>query len=64
MTNDVEVTGTKICVFFAIFGTFGRYLTNLRGTFIENVKRVQNQPTLLCILSPFLLSTGVVFLKS
>jgi hypothetical protein len=34
-------------IFFAIFGTFGRYVTNLRGTFVENVKKVQNQPTLL-----------------
>jgi hypothetical protein len=25
--------------FFAIFGTFGRYVTNLRGTFVENVKK-------------------------
>jgi hypothetical protein len=25
--------------FFAIFGTFGRYITNLRGTFVENVKK-------------------------
>jgi hypothetical protein len=33
--------------FFAIFGTFGRYITNLRGTFVENVKKVENQPTLL-----------------
>jgi hypothetical protein len=32
---------------FAIFGTFGRYVTNLRGTFVENVKKVQNQPTLI-----------------
>jgi hypothetical protein len=24
--------------FFAIFGTFGRYVTNLMGTFVENVK--------------------------
>jgi hypothetical protein len=46
VTNDEEVTGaTKF--FFAIFGTFGRYVTNLRGTFVENVKKVQNQPTLL-----------------
>jgi hypothetical protein len=35
---------------FAIFGTFGRYVTNLRGTFVENVKKVQNQPTLMCIV--------------
>jgi hypothetical protein len=34
-------------LFFAIFGTFGRYITNLRGTFVENVKKVENQPTLL-----------------
>jgi hypothetical protein len=26
---------------FAIFGTFGRYVTNLRGTFVENVKKSQ-----------------------
>jgi hypothetical protein len=44
MTNDEEVTGSKI--FFAIFGTFGRYVTKFRGTFVENVKKVQNQPTL------------------
>jgi hypothetical protein len=25
--------------FFAIFGTFGRYITNLRGTLFENVKK-------------------------
>jgi hypothetical protein len=24
---------------FAIFGTFGRYVTNPRGTFVENVKK-------------------------
>jgi hypothetical protein len=37
-------------IFFAIFGTFGRYVTNLRGTFVENVKKVQNQPTLVCTI--------------
>jgi hypothetical protein len=26
-------------LFFAIFGTFGIYVTNLRGTFVENVKK-------------------------
>jgi hypothetical protein len=31
------VTGLKIL--FAIFGTFVRYITNLRGTFVENVKK-------------------------
>jgi hypothetical protein len=30
-----------------MFGNFGRYVTNPRGTFIENLKKVQNQPTLL-----------------
>jgi hypothetical protein len=34
-------------VFFAVFGTFGRYITNLIGTSVENVKKVENQPTLL-----------------
>jgi hypothetical protein len=38
MTNDEAVTGSKK-FFFAIFGTFGRYVTNLRGTFAENVKK-------------------------
>jgi hypothetical protein len=48
MANDEEVCGsTKF--FFAIFGTFGRCVTNLRGTFVENVKKVKNQPTLMCI---------------
>jgi hypothetical protein len=46
VTNDEAVTGSKI-FFVAIFGTFGRYITNLRGTFVENVKKVENQPTLL-----------------
>jgi hypothetical protein len=39
ITNDEAVTGSN---FFAIFGTFGRYVTNLGGTSVEN------QPTLLC----------------
>jgi hypothetical protein len=25
--------------FLPIFGTFGRYVTNLRGTFVENIKK-------------------------
>jgi hypothetical protein len=37
----------KIFVVVAIFVTFGGYVTNLRGTLVENVKEVQNQPTLL-----------------
>jgi hypothetical protein len=46
VTNDEAVTGSNK-FFFAIFGTFGRYIINLRGTFVENVKIVENQPTLL-----------------
>jgi hypothetical protein len=46
VTNDEAVTGSKK-IFFAIFGTFGRYITNLRDTFVENVKKVENQPTLM-----------------
>jgi hypothetical protein len=34
-------------IFFAIFGTFEVYVTNLRSTFVEIVKKVKNQPTLL-----------------
>jgi hypothetical protein len=32
--------------FFLIFLTFGRDTTNYRGTLVENVKKVKNQPTL------------------
>jgi hypothetical protein len=39
VTNDEEVTGSKKFV----FSTFGMYVTNLRGNFVENVKKVQNQ---------------------
>jgi hypothetical protein len=38
VTNDEEVTGSKK-KFPPVFGTFGRYVTNLRGTFVENVKK-------------------------
>jgi hypothetical protein len=38
VTNDEEVTESKI-FFLPIYGTFGRYVTNLRGTFVENVKK-------------------------
>jgi hypothetical protein len=38
VTNDEAVTGSKKN-FVAIFCTFGRYVTNLRGTFVENVKK-------------------------
>jgi hypothetical protein len=37
VTNDEAVTGYKFL--FAIIGTFGRYVTNLRGTFVENAKK-------------------------
>jgi hypothetical protein len=35
--------------FLAIFGTFGRYVTNPRGTFVENVKKSpkSTHPTLV-----------------
>jgi hypothetical protein len=46
VTNDEAVTGSTFFV-VAIFGTFGRYVTNLRGTFVENVKKKQNQPTII-----------------
>jgi hypothetical protein len=42
-----EVNGSKtILLLFSVL--FGKYVTNLRGTFVENVKKVQNQPTLMC----------------
>jgi hypothetical protein len=47
MTQDEAVTASKK-KFSPIFHTFGRYVTNLRGTFVENVKKVQNQPTQQC----------------
>jgi hypothetical protein len=34
--------GQKIV--FAIFGTFGRYVTNIRVTFVENVKKSKINP--------------------
>jgi hypothetical protein len=40
VTNDVEVTGSKK-FFFAIFGTFGRYVTNVKKSKI-------NPPTVHC----------------
>jgi hypothetical protein len=47
VTNDEAVTGSKN--FFWLFSVLleGRYVTNLRGTFVENVKKVKNQPTLM-----------------
>jgi hypothetical protein len=46
VTNDEAVTWSKKKI-SAIFGTFGRHVTNLRDTFVENIKKVQNQPTLM-----------------
>jgi hypothetical protein len=34
--------------FFAIFLTFVRYTTHIWVTFVQNVKKVKNRPTLLC----------------
>jgi hypothetical protein len=42
-TNDEAVTGSKKFL-FAIFGTFERYVTNLMGTFAENVKKSKINP--------------------
>jgi hypothetical protein len=42
VTNDEAATGSTI--FFAIFSIFGRYKTNLRGTFVENVKKSKISP--------------------
>jgi hypothetical protein len=36
--------GKNIFVVIAIFSTFGRYVTNLRGTFVENVKKSKINP--------------------
>jgi hypothetical protein len=60
VTNDEAVTGSKIFV-LPIFGTFGRYITNLRGTFVENVKKVENQPTLLHIVNCIYTSGTSIF---
>jgi hypothetical protein len=43
VTNDEAVSGSKN-FFLAIFGTFERYVTNLRGTFVENVKKYKINP--------------------
>jgi hypothetical protein len=45
MTNDEAVPGSKN--FFLLFSVLLEGIfTNLRGTFVENVKKVENQPTL------------------
>jgi hypothetical protein len=41
--------GTIFFVVVAIVGTFEKYVTNLRATFVENVKKVKNHPTLVNI---------------
>jgi hypothetical protein len=40
MTNDEAVSGSKT----SAFGTFIRHVTNLKGTFIENVKKSKINP--------------------
>jgi hypothetical protein len=30
---------------FAIFGTFGRHVTNLRGSFVANIKKSKINPS-------------------
>jgi hypothetical protein len=44
VTNDKAVTRN---FFSSIFDTFERYVTNLRGALVDNVKQVQNQPSLV-----------------
>jgi hypothetical protein len=44
VVNDEAVTGSNK-IFLRIFGTFERFVQNLRSTFIENVKKVKkNHP--------------------
>jgi hypothetical protein len=42
VTNDEAVTGSKFFLLF--FGTLGKYVTNLRGTFVANVKMSKINP--------------------
>jgi hypothetical protein len=44
VTNDEAATGSKIFFCVAIFGTFERYVTNPRGTFVENAKKSKINP--------------------
>jgi hypothetical protein len=43
VSNDKAVIGGKF-FFVAIFGTFGRYVTHLRGNFVENVNKSKINP--------------------
>jgi H2-forming N5,N10-methylenetetrahydromethanopterin dehydrogenase-like enzyme len=43
--------GPKIFFIVAIFSTFGRYITNIRGTFVENVKKSKINPP-YCTVCP------------
>jgi hypothetical protein len=62
MTNDEEVAGSnKFCI--ASFGTFGRYVTNLRGTFVENVKKAQSQTALLYSIQCTIYMTQILFFR-
>jgi hypothetical protein len=51
VTNDEAYTGSKH--FFCYFRYFWKVyrITNIRGTFVENVKQVKNQATLLTLYS-------------
>jgi hypothetical protein len=44
MTNAEAVTGSKNFVVVVIFGVFGRYVTNLRGTFVKILKKSKITP--------------------
>jgi hypothetical protein len=44
VTNDEAVTGSKkFCLLFSVL-LEGTYVTNLRGTFVENVKKSKINP--------------------
>jgi hypothetical protein len=58
-SNYEAVTGSKLN-FFCIFLAFERITTNYRGTLVENVKKVINQPTLL--YSKVTLNAEITFL--
>jgi hypothetical protein len=51
VTSDEAVTKDK--QFFLLFSILwkGMYVTNLKGTFIANEKKVKNQPTLVILSS-------------
>jgi hypothetical protein len=41
VTNNEAITGSNQMFYLPIFGIFERWVTNIRGTFVENVKNSQ-----------------------